>query len=172
MRPMRVMTIMVPLLAVLLSAQSAAAQNASVLNPSGLPLPRFASLKSDEINMRVGPGERYPITSVYTRKQLPVEIIEEFAHWRRIRDPQGATGWVHKNLLSGIRSGIIVKDMADIRSKPQDAARVNVRAGKGRIGNLHSCAPDWCEIALDGYEGWINKADIWGANREEVFDAD
>lgn len=157
---------------VLLSAAPAFAQNASVLNPSGLPLPRFASLKSDEINMRVGPGERYPITSVYTRKQLPVEIIEEFAHWRRIRDHEGATGWVHKNLLSGIRSAIVMKDMADIRGKPEDTARARVRAGKGRIGILASCKPDWCEIEIDGYEGWINKADIWGATREEVFEAD
>ncbi len=161
----------IPIIAVLIAAP-VFAQNASVLNPSGLPLPRFASLKSNEINMRVGPGERYPITSVYTRKQLPVEIIEEFAHWRRIRDHDGATGWVHKNLLSGIRSAIVMKDVTDIRSKPEDVARVHVRAGKGRIGILESCKPDWCAIEIDGYEGWVNKADIWGATREEVFDAD
>lgn len=157
---------------VVLLAFSAAAQTTSVLNPSGLKLPRFASLKSGEINMRVGPGERYPITYVYTRKQLPVEIIEEFAHWRRIRDPHGSTGWVHKNLLSGLRSVLITKQAADLRTKPQDSARVHVRVGTGRIGIVHSCVPDWCAVEIDGYEGWVNKADFWGATREEVFDDD
>ncbi len=153
-----------------LLSQSALAQSASVLNPTGLPLPRFASLKSDEINMRVGPGSRYPIAYTYTRKSLPVEIFEEFAHWRRIRDHAGSTGWVHKNLLSGNRTALVTEKFAEIRSAPKSSARVTIKAGKGRIGHLSACAPDWCHITIEGYEGWINKADFFGTTREEVFE--
>src|SRR5919204_606278 len=74
---------------------------------SGLPLPRFASLRSDEVNVRTGPGTRYPVDWVFKRKGMPVEIVAEFENWRKIRDWQGASGWVHQSLLTGKRSFII-----------------------------------------------------------------
>jgi SH3-like domain-containing protein len=146
----------------------------SVLHPSGLPLPRFVSLKPDKVNMRVGPGRRYPIRYVYTRKALPVEIIEEFAHWRKIRDPDNASGWVHKNLLSGARTCMIIGDNGakgkPLYKKPDHDARIMVRMQKGFIGTLIACLPDWCKMQAKGYKGWVNKADIWGAYRDEVFE--
>lgn len=153
-------------------ASVAHAQSASVLNPSGLPLPRYASLKSDKINMRVGPGSRYPIAYTYTRKALPVEIIEEFAHWRRIRDSDGTTGWVHKNLLSGTRSAMITAANTLLRSKPSQKALTRLRIGKGRLAKITACEADWCSVEIEGYEGWLNKADFFGATREEVFEED
>lgn len=155
----------------LLFTLSAFAVNAqpSVLHPSGLPLPRFASLKSSKINMRVGPGKRYPISYVYVRRDLPVEIIEEFAHWRKIRDAAGDTGWVHKNLLSGKRTAMVIGGTKALYKKPDITARQVVRMQKGFIGTLKSCLPDWCEMQANGFEGWVNKADIYGSLREEVF---
>jgi SH3-like domain-containing protein len=148
----------------------ALAQHASILNPSGLPLPRYASLKSDEINMRVGPGKRYPIKWVYKRAGLPVQIIEEFAHWRKIRDHEGASGWIHKGLLSGKRTAIILEKKQNFYLKPDATARITFRAGKGVIANVHECLPDWCEVKVQDYWGWIRKSDIWGVSRVEIFD--
>lgn len=159
-------------LLIMFTASLAGAQSASVLNPSGLPLPRFASLKSNEINMRVGPGSRYPITYTYTRKNLPVEIIEEFAHWRRIRDSSGSTGWVHKNLLSGARTALITVKPATLYSKPSTTGLVRLRAGYGRIAQILACEPNWCHVNIEGYEGWINKADFFGSTRKEIFEED
>ncbi len=151
-------------------AVTALAEDASILNPSGLPIPRFVSLKSDEVNVRVGPGQRYPIRWVYKRAHLPVEIIEEFAHWRKIRDFEGATGWVQKNLLDGNRTALIMDKPQNLYRKPQVSSQPTMRAAAMVIGLLHECGPDWCELEIAGTKAWIRKADIWGVTREEVFD--
>lgn len=148
----------------------AAAQEASILNPSGLPVPRFVSLKSDYVNARVGPGKRYPIRWAYTRKELPVEIVEEFAHWRKIRDMDGDGGWVHKSLLSGIRTGIISEKPQNLYARPDAESRPVLRAGITVIGKLLSCTPDWCQMEIKKRKAWVRKVDIWGATREEVFE--
>jgi SH3-like domain-containing protein len=146
------------------------AQEASILNPSGLPVPRYVSLKSDFVNARVGPGKRYPIRWVYTRKNLPVEIIEEFAHWRRIRDANGDNGWVHKGLLAGARTILIAEKSQNLYTRPDATSRPVLRASINVIGTLKSCIPDWCEVTIRDHTGWIRKADIWGVTREEVFE--
>lgn len=146
------------------------AQEASILNPSGQPVPRFVSLKSDYVNARVGPGKRYPIRWVYTRKNLPVEIVEEFAHWRKIRDMDGDGGWVHKSLLSGARTAIISEKTQNLYARPDATSRPLLRAAVTVIGRVHSCSPDWCEIEIHDHTGWLRKADIWGVKREEVFE--
>ena len=157
-------------LSLLFIASAVYAQNASILNPSGLPVPRFASLKSDEINMRVGPGKRYPIKWVYQRENLPVQIVEEFAHWRKIRDHEGASGWVHKGLISGARSVVIMENKQNVYDTPDATARIAFRAKSGVIAHTDECLPDWCHIKVKQHEGWIRKSDIWGVSREEVFD--
>ena len=146
------------------------AQHASILNPSGLPVPRYVSLKSDEINMRVGPGKRYPIKWVYKRAALPVQIIEEFAHWRKIRDHEGATGWIHKGLISGRRSVMIMETQQNVYQSPDATSRIAFRAQGGVIAKTLECLPDWCAITIGEHAGWIRKSDIWGVSREEVFD--
>lgn len=149
---------------------AAAAQEASILNPSGLPVPRFVSLKSGEVNVRVGPGKRYPIRWVYKRPNMPVEIVEEFAHWRKIRDMDGDGGWVHKGLLSGARTAMIVEEAQNLYAKPDATSPAVLRAESTVIGTLKACTPDWCELTIGEREGWIRKADIWGVTREEVFE--
>jgi SH3-like domain-containing protein len=156
--------------AILLCAAAAQAQDVSILNPSGLPIPRYVSLKSDEVNMRVGPGKRYPITLVYRREHLPVMIIEEFAHWRRIRDFEGSTGWVHKGLLDGMRTAIIMDKQQNLYARPEATSRTVMRADAMVVGEVKACLPDWCMLEIEGHDGWIRKADIWGVSREETFE--
>lgn len=146
------------------------AADPSILNPSGLPVPRFVSLKSDEVNARVGPGERYPVRWVYRREGLPVEIIEEFAHWRKIRDMEGQGGWVHKNLLAATRTAVVIDRVQTIYARPDTKYGALARAEPRAIGELKECAPDWCQIYIGSYLGWIRKTDIWGVTREEVFE--
>ncbi len=164
----RIIVIFIALTATCPSASFA--QEPSILNPSGLAVPRFVSLKSDYVNARVGPGKRYPIRWAYTRKNLPVEIIEEFAHWRKIRDADGDGGWVHKSLLSGTRTAMITEQSQSLYVRPDATSAITLRAGVTVIGTIHSCIPDWCELTIKEHTGWIRKADMWGATREEVFE--
>ena len=156
-------------LAVLVAAPTFAATEPSILNPSGLPVPRYVSLKSDEVNVRVGPGTRYPTKYVYHRARLPVKIIEEFAHWRKIADYEGSSGWVHKGMVDGKRSALVMDKTQTLYEDPDANSGTILRAGKLVIGQLKKCEPDWCQLELNGRKGWIRKADIWGVDREEVF---
>lgn len=157
------------MLLLLVASPSFAAEEPSILNPSGLPVPRYVSLKFDEINVRVGPGKRYPIRYVYKRVHLPVKVVEEFAHWRKIADFEGSSGWVHKNAIDGKRTAIIRVKTQNLYEKPDATSDIAIRAQAKVIGNLKRCEPDWCEMELNGRKGWIRKADIWGVDREEVF---
>ena len=151
------------------AAPAWAAPDLSILNPSGLPIPRYVSLKSDDVNVRVGPGKRYPIRWSYHRIHLPVEIIEEFAHWRKIRDYEGASGWVHKSVLDGRRTVIILDKAQNLYAAPEVTAEPVMRAEPLVTGQLKSCKPDWCRIEIQDRKAWIRKVDIWGISREEVF---
>jgi SH3-like domain-containing protein len=146
-----------------------AAPEPSILNPSGLPIPRFVSFKSAEVNVRVGPGKRYPIRWVYRRAHLPVEIIEEFAHWRKIRDFEGTTGWVHKGMVDGKRMAMILDHPQNLYARPDATSAITVRASANVIGRVKECQPDWCQLEIETRKAWIRKADIWGVSREEVF---
>ncbi len=145
-----------------------AAPEASILNPSTLPIPRYVSLKFDEVNVRVGPGKRYPIRYVYHRAHLPVQVVEEFAHWRKIKDFEDAVGWVHKGALDGQRTVMIMDKPQNLYARPEATDAVVMRAAPTVIGALKSCLPDWCEVTIQGHDAWIRKADIWGVSREEV----
>ncbi len=156
---------------ILLAAPLAHAEvDSSILNPSNLPIPRYVSLKSAEVNVRVGPGKRYPTQYVYKRLGLPVQVVEEFAHWRKIADYEGASGWVHKGMIDGKRTAIIVGKSQNLYAKPDATSAPVIRAAKSVVGEVKRCEPDWCEMEISGREGWIRKADIWGVKREEVFD--
>ena len=136
---------------------------------SGLPVPRFVSLGSDEINLRAGPGSQYPIEWIYVREALPVEVIAEFENWRRIRDHEGVEGWVYHALLSG-RRGILIQGEGpqDLLSRPRADADPVARAEPGVIGALLRCPPadtvegDYCYVDLGGYRGWMPRAELYG----------
>jgi SH3-like domain-containing protein len=136
---------------------------------SGLPLPRFASLRSDEVNMRTGPGTRYPIEWLLTRPGLPVEIIAEYDVWRRVRDPDGSEGWVHKSGLSGKRTAIITGTARDLHSDKNPASPLVAHLEVGAIGKIEVCAKDWCRLKFDDIKGRLPKTDFWGAYPGESF---
>jgi SH3-like domain-containing protein len=134
--------------------------------PEGAPsrLPRFASLRSDEVNMRAGPGTRYRIDWVYKRRDLPVEIEREFDVWRWVRDADGIQGWVHQATLMGRRSFIVQKTDATLRSQASDTASAVAVLKPGVIGRIRSCpvASDWCDVQTGSYRGYLRREAFWG----------
>lgn len=134
-----------------------------------LPLPRFVSIGSGEANLRAGPGERYPVSWVFVFKGEPVEIVDEFTDWRKIRDIDGQSGWVHKSLLSGRRAAIATEGLNAFRVDPDLNAPVAFYAERGVRGALKRCDREWCEFAVSGKSGWIEKTALWGVYADETF---
>ena len=135
---------------------------------SGLPIPRFASLRSDEVNVRTGPGSRYPVDWVFKRKAMPVEIVAEYENWRKIRDWQGASGWGHQSLLTGKRSFIISAKTASLYKTPASSAEVVAKLEPEVLGEIRSCAGDWCRVKVaGGVSGWIERSGMWGVYKSE-----
>lgn len=138
---------------------------------SGLPVPRFVTLKNEETNARTGPGTRYPIQWVYHRAGMPVEIVEEYDLWRKIRDVEGTTGWVHKTMLDGKRNVIIRgKQARIIRRDPEAKAKPILKAEPMVSARLMECQPDWCRVQIEGRKGWLEKQYLWGVYPDEVFE--
>lgn len=137
---------------------------------SGLPVPRFASLRSDEVNVRSGPGTRYPVEWVFEKKNMPVEVIAEFDTWRKIRDWQGTIGWVHQSMLVGKRSVIVSgRQVALLRTPESDSAPV-ARLETSVQGELLSCKGEWCRVRIADYKGWLARKDIWGVYPDEKIE--
>jgi SH3-like domain-containing protein len=137
---------------------------------SGLPLPRFASLRSDEVNLRAGPGTRYPIDWIYKRRDLPVEIEREFEVWRLVQDPDGTKGWVHQATLTGRRSFIVTGGDATLRRDAREAAAPVAILKPGVIGHIRSCAAatEWCQVQAGDYRGYLRRSQFWGTLPGEV----
>lgn len=135
---------------------------------SGLPLPRFASLRADEVNLRAGPGTRYPIEWVFKKEGLPVEITAEFDIWRRVRDWDGSEGWVHKSTLSGKRTILVTGGEKPVYKEPESPA-LAARVEGGSVGALQSCEAHWCKVKFDSVKGYMKKGDFWGAYETETL---
>ena len=130
---------------------------------TGLPVPRFVSLGADEVNLRFGPGETYPIAWILTREGLPVEIVEEFHTWRKVRLHDGELGWIHGNLLSSRRTVLVADEIRALRQTPDQDARIVLRAEPGVIGQLLDCDGSWCRVEIEGRRGWLQRAEfcVW-----------
>ena len=139
---------------------------------TGLPLPRFVSLRANEVNLRTGPGVQYPIDWVFRRQNLPVEIIAEFKTWRKIRDWQGEQGWIHQSMVGGKRTVIITGNTRNLRSKANAKSPSVARVENHVIGNLLSCpgAEGWCRLEVDGFKGWLRRVEFWGVHRNESLE--
>jgi len=137
---------------------------------SGLPLPRFVSLRAEKAKLRTGPGVQYPEDWVYLRKDVPLEVIAEHHTWRKVRDWQGTQGWMHQSLVSGRRTLIVTGAIRTLRARPDSASRAVARAEPGVVGLLLGCpaASIWCEAEIDGFKGWLRRVEFWGAYAEEA----
>ena len=137
---------------------------------TNLPLPRYVSLKVTEGNVRRGPSRSHRIDWVYKRRGMPLQITAEFEHWRRVRDRDGAGGWVHYSLLSGLRTALVETDMAELRMRPAAGSPVVARAEAGVVARLVNCGPAWCRVRAGGQRGWLPKSQLWGVHPKEEFD--
>ena len=145
--------------------------------PSGLPLPRFVSLKSKRVNIRIGPSTDYAVAWMYLKSGTPMEIIQEYDNWRRVRDADGTDGWVNQALLSGERTAVAAPWMrgktedvfVNMRREPQSSAIVTAKLQPGVVISIDECNGDWCHASINGAEGWVSQAEIWGAYPGEAF---
>jgi SH3-like domain-containing protein len=157
------------------SVADAGAAGESAAGPSsGLPVPRFVSLKPDKVNVRGGPTRNHDISWQYTRAGLPVEITAESDNWRRIRDWEGSEGWVYHSMLSGRRTGIVnakEKDgLVPLHAKGDSAAPVVAQLQSGVLGSVKYCTGSWCRIVGAGFDGWIAQERLWGVYPSEKVD--
>ncbi len=135
---------------------------------TNLPLPRFVSLKVGDANVRRGPSQSHRIDWVMAHKGTPLQITAEFEHWRRVRDQDGAGGWVHYALLSGRRTVVVTDQRIPLHKTPAEGSSTVALAEKGVIAFLGACVVFWCEITVDNYTGWVEKSAIWGIGATEI----
>ena len=144
------------------------ATGASVFAASGLPIPRFVSLRSDKVFVRTGPALRYPIKWIFKKEGLPVEIIQEFDTWRKVRDSDGEEGWIHQSLLSGNRSVLIQsQDAVALSRDPEHTGEKVALLEPGVVAVLSRCQGTLCEVSAGGYKGWAPRNLLWGIYENE-----
>jgi SH3-like domain-containing protein len=141
---------------------------------SGLPVPRFVSLKTDRVNVRGGPDKDHDVAWIYTRVGWPVEITAEFENWRRIRDSDGSEGWVYHSLLSGKRTAAVQlkskTDLAPLHAKPDTQSALTAQLQSGVLGSIKHCTGTWCRFVGDGFDGWIEQDRLWGVYPDEKIE--
>jgi SH3-like domain-containing protein len=145
------------------------------IGPSGLPIPRYVSLKSNRVNVRKGPSTEHAVAWVFSRAGLPVEVIAEFDNWRQIRDSEGSEGWVFHALLSGRRTALVIRGKeanASIPLNESDSASSDAVAQlqPGVLGSVHKCDGSWCNFTVGSYTGWIQQERLWGVYPGEKID--
>lgn len=137
---------------------------------TGLPVPRFVSLGQDKVNARVGPGQNYPIAWVYSRRNLPVEVVGEYDLYRKIRDREGAESWVHKSQLQGKRYALVEGGTRGLRESPDEKARVAVMAEGGVQVRVLKCKDGWCQVDVQGTKGFGPIEYFWGVYGGETVE--
>ena len=144
----------------------------SAVMAQDLAIPRFVSFRRSDVNLRTGPGNRYPIKFVYKMKNYPVEVIDEYELWRQIREVDGTVGWVHRRMLSSQRFGIVTEDTV-LRRETDTSSLPVAFVQKGALGKIEECGSDACLMTFifneKEYEGWLNKEDFYGAYPRETF---
>jgi SH3-like domain-containing protein len=166
----------------LVISHPSAAQSVAAVGPAtgqigtatGLPVPRYVSLKSDRVNLREGPSKDHRTSWVFQRAGLPVEITAEFETWRKIRDSEGSEGWVLHSLLSGRRTALIFPsrkaDSVELFAKPGNRANATARLEAGVVGSVRACDGAWCRLSGEGFDGYVEQQNLWGVYPGEKFD--
>ena len=138
---------------------------------SGLPVPRFVSLKTDKVVVRIGPNKNHDVKWLYQRAGLPVEITAEFETWRRIRDSDGTEGWVYHSLLSGRRTAVITMkskdELAPLYERADPGSAVAAKLQAGVVATVKKCSNGWCRITGNGFDGFIEQQRLWGVYADE-----
>ena len=137
---------------------------------TGLEIPRFVSLKSDDVNLRIGPSTNYPIRQKYIAQNLPIEIIDEFEMWRKTRDNEGTIGWLHKRLIQGDRFALTGQNgvnNVNIYNRPNGKIIGIIK--KNNIVSLKNCILYWCKVSKENFKGWVLKENIWGVYEDEFY---
>jgi SH3-like domain-containing protein len=176
--PPHLMTRRIPLLSVIFAlsvlagpalAQTPAGEGITrTIGPStSLPIPRFVTLKRDKVYMRRGPGEDHQIEWVYKRKHMPMEVLNEYEQWRKVRDVDGTEGWISATMLSGERYVLLRKRTSGakrwtIRNKPKADGHTVALVDPGVLAELKRCPGTWCEIKAGKYSGWVTRSALWG----------
>ena len=133
--------------------------------PSGLPVPRYVSLKFDKVNARSGPGDDHRLLWVYRIRGLPVQVVAETAEWRRVCDPEGALVWVHKRTTDGRRTAMNVRATpAPLRRRPKDSSRVTANLKPRALASVVRCEDGWCLVRADETTGWLREGELWGTS--------
>jgi SH3-like domain-containing protein len=134
-------------------------------------LPRFVSIKAEKAYLRTGPGTRYPVEWVYTRRDLPVEVVAEFDSWRQVRDSKGTMGWMHSQVLSSKRSVVVTGEATrPLRREAREDSDAIAKLEPGVIARLLMCQPAWCRVEISKFRGWLPRATIWGVREGENVD--
>lgn len=141
----------------------------SILEAEKNPLPRFVSLRPNEVNSRVGPGPDYPVEWIYTKAGFPVEVTAEFDTWRKIRDMDKAEGWVHQSMLCSKRSAIIQGKEVLMYGKEDTKSHPLVRLQHGVVVDLLKCRGEWCQVRIYDFKGWIQRSSLWGVYPKEII---
>ena len=149
----------------ILGTKPAGAASAPAVNVAASP--HFAALHADKVNLRAGPGDRYPIEWIYVRKDWPVEVVGQYDHWRHVRDWEGTEGWVHEKMITNRREVIVKGGVRAIRRAPDLGAALVARAEPGVMARLVECRGDWCRIEAGDVTGWVERANIWGVYPNE-----
>ncbi|WP_220800155.1 SH3 domain-containing protein [Roseobacter sp. OBYS 0001] len=173
----RTFTEILRIICIVLLCASVSASIASATEPvktttgpiTNLPMPRYVSMKASEANVRRGPSLTHRIDWVFKRRDMPLLIVAEHGHWRRVEDRDGQGGWIHYSLLSGVRT-VIVEETLNIHSRPNTDSPVNAMLEAGVIARLGKCEPDWCQVRSGGFRGWTPKTLLWGVLPDEVRD--
>ena len=144
-----------------------AAPTVPVIAETGLPLPRFASLRANKVHLRTGPGVRYPVDWIFVQRHLPIEIVAEFDNWRKVRDWQGTEGWVHRTMLSGKRMAVVKGGIQPLRGEPDSNAALTARVMEKVIARILECEGEWCRVEIGKQRGWMRRTHIWGVYGNE-----
>lgn len=162
---------MITIIVLLMGGTATAETQTPQLGPeTNLPIPRYVSLKASESNVRRGPSLSHRIDWVFKRRSMPLQVVAEYGHWRKVADRDGQGGWVHYTMLSGARTVIIDQNMLPLRSRPDDGSPENAVLEAGVIARLGECNPTWCRLTAAGYRGWARKNVLWGVAPDELRD--
>ena len=133
--------------------------------------PYWVSITSSDALMRSGPGQTYPALWRYVRRGLPMRVVETYPSWRKVQDPEGATGWMMVRLLGDVRTALVTgTEPRPMHERPDGSSRVRYLAEPGVIGGIEACAGGWCELDVAGRRGFIRAEHIWGVEPDEEVD--